>query len=100
VEVSQIALVLLLEVLGDLTDLLGPGKVAVRLSPTTRDSITYYGAVDSDPDALYGHAISALNSLPLAYILLTEPRWTGGAKADSQPERDSFLNQPLINSIR
>ena len=69
---------LLLEVLGDLTDLLGPGKVAVRLSPTTRDSITYYGAVDSDPDALYGHAISALNSLPLAYILLTEPRWTGG----------------------
>ena len=41
----------------------------------------YHGCRESDPHALYAHAVEGLNAFPLAYILLTEPRWSGSVKA-------------------
>ena len=31
----------------------------------------------SDPDAVYACAVAGMNDFPLAYLQLTEPRWSG-----------------------
>lgn len=73
------------------------GKVGVRLSPhdSPNGGNTYYGCKDSDPEAVYSHAIRALNSYPLAYLLITEPRWVG--RHDGSPETDPGFEMPVIN---
>lgn len=73
------------------------GTVGVRLSPhdAPNGGNTYYGCKDSNPDAVYSHAIGLLNKYPLAYLLVTEPRWVG--KYDSSPESDPGFQMPLIN---
>ena len=54
-------------------------RVGVRLSP----SGTFNDMADSNPAALFGYVIGALNRFDLAYLHLVEPRWT----SDS-PETD------------
>merc|ERR1712224_1019306 len=82
---------------------MGPGRVAVRLSPTQPGSAGFFGAKDTnelDADGrhkTYGHAVRSLNSFPLAYLLLTEPRWAGG-KYDNDVEKDPGFNMPITNS--
>jgi|EP01046_Picozoa_sp_COSAG06_P000986 2,4-dienoyl-CoA reductase-like NADH-dependent reductase (Old Yellow Enzyme family) len=73
----------LFEVVSALCEVMGTGRVGVRLSPTTIDKATgrqsamYFAAGCSDPDEVYAHAVDGMNAYPLAYLLLTEPRWTG-----------------------
>ena len=88
---------LLQEVVEAVVSIWSEGTVGVRLSPhdAPNGGITYYGCKDSNPDAIYSHAIGLLNQYPLAYLLITEPRWVG--KYDSSPESDPGFQMPLIN---
>ena len=56
------------EVMQALVDVWGPGRAAIKLSP----SIPYNGMVDSDPKTLFTHLIGELNKLPLAYVQLMQ----------------------------
>lgn len=95
---------LLFEVLVAVLAEAGPGRVSVRLSPTQPGSANFFGAADEnllDSDGLhvtYGHVVRELNSLPLAYVLFTEPRWHGG-KYDNNVEKDPGFNMPITNSV-
>ena len=51
----------------------GPGRVAVRLSP----SGTYGTMSDSDPHATFGYVAARLNDYALAYVHVIEPRIRG-----------------------
>lgn len=90
----------LFEVVAALIAELGPGRVGVRLSPTSLDPSTgklyqmYFGAFSSDAEPLYDHAVTGLNDFPLAYLLLTEPR-VGALSV--MPEADESQVQPLRN---
>ena len=64
-------------------DVVGPGRVGVRLSPTFKEHIQYFDVSDSDTETLYETAVIGLNSFPLAYLLLTEPR-AGGLASPAQ----------------
>jgi N-ethylmaleimide reductase len=91
----------LFEVVAALVAEMGPGRVAVRLSPTAIDPATgklyqtYFGAVSSDPETLYDHAVAGLNAFPLAYLMLTEPR-VGALSVD--PEADRSHGHPMRNA--
>ena len=93
---------LLFEVVGALREVVGAGRLGVRLSPTTLDPATgrqnqlYYAATCSDPDATYAHAVAGLNGRGLAYLLLTEPRWTG--RDDGDFATDKGFGKPLSNA--
>lgn len=92
---------LLGEVVQAVTRAVGPGRVSVRLSPTTVDPRTgrqnqlYFAASTSDPDAVYEHAVRSMNAFPLAYLLLTEPRWSG--RSDHDITQDKGFDKPLTN---
>ena len=75
----------LFEVVATLVDVVGPGRVGVRLSPTFEEHIQYFDVSDSDAGMLYTTAVNGLNSFPLAYLLLTEPR-AGGLAFAAQDE--------------
>ena len=91
----------LFEVVAALVAELGPGRIAVRLSPTAVDPMTgklfqmYFGTVTSDPEALYDHAVAGLNAFPLAYLMLTEPR-VGTLSVD--PDADPSHSHPMRNA--
>merc|ERR1712226_1463305 len=78
---------------------MGPGRVAVRLSPTSidpktgRQNATYFATTCLDPDDVYEFAVKGLDRLQLAYLLLSEPRWTG--KNDSNVSTDAGFSMPL-----
>lgn len=82
---------ILFEIVAALIDVMGPGRVGVRLSPmaidptTSKPNQTYFGATCSDPDQVYAHAISGLNEFSLAYLMLTEPR-VGGLSLAAEEE--------------
>ena len=75
-----------------LVDVVGPGRVGVRLSPTFPGQIQYFEVSDSNPEATYGAAVDGLNGFPLAYLLLTEPR-AGGLATPAQ--NDPAFAAPL-----
>jgi N-ethylmaleimide reductase len=91
----------LFEIVAALIAELGPGRVGVRLSPTSLDPSTgklyqmYFGAFSSDAERLYDYAVAGLNDCPLAYLMLTEPRV--GALSIA-PEADGSQAQPLRNT--
>jgi len=58
----------LLEVVEAVTQVWGGDCVGIKLSPSN----TFYGMVDSDPQATFGYVIKALNNFNLAYIHLME----------------------------
>jgi N-ethylmaleimide reductase len=92
---------LLFEIVDALLGELGPNRVGVRLSPTVIDPATgqlyqtYFNATDSDPQALYTHAVQGLSRFPLAYLMLTEPR-VGALSIE--PELDPSTTHPLRNA--
>jgi N-ethylmaleimide reductase len=91
---------LLNEILKELCMIMGDGRVAVRLSPTTilpngKQNQMYYVASCSDPDEVYPYAVNCMNQYPLAYLLLTEPRWSG--RDDGNPSTDTGFSKPLSN---
>jgi N-ethylmaleimide reductase len=78
------------------------GTVAVRLSPhlgSAPGAVTFYGCSDSNPDAVYSHAVAGLRSKRLAYLLLTEPRWSGRFD-DRDAENDPSYQMPLVNGVK
>lgn len=58
----------LIDVLKEVTDIWGAGRVGVRLSPTG----TFNGMSDSDPKATFSHVINELNQFNLAYLHMVE----------------------------
>lgn len=76
----------LFEAAAALLDVVGAGRLGVRLSPLAIDENTgaqnqmYFGAECTDPEEIYAAAVKGLNDFPLAYLLLTEPR-AGGLSA-------------------
>lgn len=91
----------LFEVVAALVAQLGPGRLGVRLSPTSVDPATgrlhqmYFGAYSSDAEALYARAVAGLDDFPLAYLMLTEPRVGALSVA---PDADGSQAQPLRNT--
>lgn len=91
---------LLFGIVAALIQTVGEGRVSVRLSPTHPEPETglskqvYFGVSDSDPAALYTHAVAGLNDYPLAYLMLTEPRVGGLSEA---AERETAFAHPLAN---
>lgn len=72
----------LLEVTEAVTSVWGGDRVGVRLGP----SGTFGTMSDSDPNALFGHAVAELNRFSLAYLHLIEPRINGSQmRADGLP---------------
>jgi N-ethylmaleimide reductase len=63
----------LFETLDAVVSVWGPGRVAVRLSP----SGTYGTMSDSDPHATFGYVAERLNAYDLAYLHVIEPRIRG-----------------------
>jgi len=89
---------LLHEVLQALIEVYGSSRVGVRISPTYKDhGQTYYGVDDSQPEVLYKTVVASLDKYNLAYLLLSEPRWSGG-KANWDPRSDTGFSQPLRNA--
>lgn len=70
---------LLLEVVDAVTDVLGAGRVGVRLSPYG----TFSDMSDSDPVALFTSVIKQLSARHIAYLHLIEPRSTSAGGSDA-----------------
>ena len=86
---------LLKEVLETVLQVWPAEKVGVRLSPhdSPNGGSTYHDCQDSDPDALYQHAIKMLDKYNLAYLLLTEPSWLKGKTEDPEKLNKDFIPQ-------
>lgn len=63
----------LLEVVDAVVGVWGPGRVGVRLSPSS----PYGDMLSADKKAIYSAAVTALNRWPLAYLHLVEPNVSG-----------------------
>ena len=59
----------LLEVVKAVSDVWGADRVGIKLSPSN----TFYGMVDSNPQATFIYVLEALNPMGLAYVHLMEP---------------------------
>jgi N-ethylmaleimide reductase len=68
----------LFETLDAVVSVWGPGRVAVRLSP----SGSYGTMSDSDPHATFGYVAERLNAYDLAYLHVIEPRIRGNDDVD------------------
>jgi N-ethylmaleimide reductase len=68
---------LLMQVVQATRGVVGDGRVAVRLSPSS----CFNGMGDSDPDAVFGHIARALADQKLAYLHIIEPRVIGSQEA-------------------
>jgi len=68
---------LLIEVVQAVTERVGAGRTAVRLSPMTTFGNT--APLDSNPQALYNHVVEQLARFKLAYVHVIEGE-TGGAR--------------------
>ena len=61
------------EVTAAVVDVWGAGRVGLRLSPTNPFNMDQ----DSDPAAIYGHAVERINRFGLAYLHVVEPPMDG-----------------------
>jgi N-ethylmaleimide reductase len=77
-------------------EIMGNDRVGIRLSPTYTGGRAYYEVEDENPELLYRTAVASLDKYGLAYLLLSEPRWTGG-KVNNDPRTDTGFTQPLRN---
>lgn len=87
---------LLSEALDVLIEVWGKDRVGVRLSPHQNDKFSLHGVSDSDPFAVYSHAVKVVNEKKLAYLFFTEPRWNGSYAGDGSDDTDTQL--PVVNS--
>jgi N-ethylmaleimide reductase len=62
----------LLEIVEAVSSVWGAERVGVKLSPSN----TFYGMVDSNPQATFSYVLEALNAISLAYVHLMEPNET------------------------
>lgn len=86
---------LLIEVTEAATEVWGPERVGVRLSPFG----TYNDVGDADPIGLYSHVLSRLSELEIAYVSLIEARSSAGMEIDAPQAVDQlrpFWTRPLI----
>jgi|HubBroStandDraft_3_1064219.scaffolds.fasta_scaffold00105_2 N-ethylmaleimide reductase len=74
----------LLEVTAAVVEVWGPGRVGVRLSPTSG----YNDMRDDDPLATFTHAAGALSAFPLAYLHVVETR--------PRPEQEETAPVPYV----
>ncbi|KAH9300555.1 hypothetical protein KI387_012138, partial [Taxus chinensis] len=88
-----------MEVLQAVTDEIGGSRTAIRLSPI----IDHMGATDSNPVALGLYLVQQLNNLkePLAYLHITEPRFTreGLKEEDDAEEEDEKMKKRKLCSL-
>ena len=89
---------LLHEVVAAVCAAVGRGRCGVRLSPHSKGTMTYQGCTDADPDTLYTYAIRGLDQLGVAYLLLSEPRWTG--TRDNLVEADPGFDMDVVNAVK
>jgi hypothetical protein len=82
---------LLLEIVDAAIGIWGADRVAVRLSPYGVAN----GSGEPDPMPLYGHVISALDALGLAYLHFIEPRSSGGGRAEVNHQNVPSAMQPF-----
>lgn len=90
---------LLVEVTQRVADTIGAERTGVRLSPNGDSQ----GVNDSNPQALFGAAASALDKIGIAYLELREPPFNGTfGKADQPPIhpviRKAFSRALFLNS--
>jgi N-ethylmaleimide reductase len=93
---------LVLEVVRSVVEMVGPQRCGIRLSPMTTFNDT---PRDSDPQALYGHLLTELAPLGLAYVHMIEGE-TGGERepgeAAAQPDyaalRAAFGGTWMVNN--
>lgn len=86
----------ILEVIKDLVEAVGHGKVGIKLSP----SIIYHGMLDSNPVELYSYLLTELDKLDITYIHLMQPMFP----LDGYPQYPldvieafgSLIHKPLI----
>jgi N-ethylmaleimide reductase len=78
---------LVVEVMQAICKAIGAGRVGIRLSPMTTFGNTC--ALDSDPQALYGHVVEQLAPLGLAYLHAIEGE-TGGPRAPEGAPRFDY----------
>ncbi|WP_110640892.1 alkene reductase [Salinicola sp. CPA57] len=64
---------LLLEVVDAVTEVMGAGRVGVRLSPF----IEIFGLSDDEPEAMMDYLAGELSRRQIAYLHINEPDWTG-----------------------
>ena len=74
----------LFEVVDAVASVWGPGRVAVRLSP----SGSYGTMSDSDPHATFGYVAKRLNYYDLAYLHVIEPRVRGNEDDEHASDKD------------
>jgi len=72
---------LLLDVTRAVADAVSPGRTAVRLSPNGEVN----GVIDSDPEALFGHAAQELGKIGIAFLEMRESRPSGTFRPSEQP---------------
>mmetsp|Transcript_15316 Transcript_15316/g.29701 ORF Transcript_15316/g.29701 Transcript_15316/m.29701 type:complete len:407 (-) Transcript_15316:53-1273(-) len=65
-------------------------RIGVRISPQFEGTRRYYGCEDSNALELYSYVIRLLDSYDLAYLLLTEPRWTPLAYDDDHAKDPGY----------
>lgn len=78
----------------------GEERVGVRISPHDVGTMKFYGTDCSNPSEQYTEAIHLLGTEypQLAYLLLTEPRWSG--TNDGNPDTDPGFDMPVINGTK
>ena len=64
---------LVLEVVDAVCEVMGPGRVGIRLSPF----IEIFGLQDDEPQAMIDYLAEQLSRRGIAYVHINEPDWTG-----------------------
>lgn len=75
---------------------IGVERTAIRLSPI----IHHNGATDSDPLALTRYLIRLLNRYPLAYLHVTEPRFTSEGLKQADAKEAEILGAEMWSIVR
>lgn len=86
-----------LEVIDAIVSVWGAGRVGVRVSPSGQ-----WGSIsDSNPEATFGYFAKQLNSRPLAYLHVIEPRVKGVETIDEHqaPVASAFLRKVYEGTI-
>lgn len=89
------------QIIQSITSVIGPDQVAVRISP----SIDHLDAMDSNPIGLGQFVIAEINKLErvmggrLAYLHITQPRYTASIKTGSVHKREK-QEEPLLRMLR
>lgn len=76
-----------LEVVSAVVDEVGADRTSIRISPV----VDHLGATDSNPKALGLYLVNALNRFELAYLHLTEPRFTSQGVTETTKNCSEFI---------